>query len=174
MLPNFFVKYPNYIATDGERFYVIDDGAIKIFNRNFNLISSFSDPEKLKFPTAVSVDKYNIYCTDPELGQIVVYSKRDTVKFLRGIKDILIAPVDVKYDSTLNCLFVADLGLKGIAKVVGDKVEKIFKAENLGGLKFPRSLDLKSGLIFIADADKIVCVDTTLAERSARLVLRSK
>ncbi len=170
----FFVKYPNYIATDGERFYVIDDGAIKIFNRNFNLISSFSDPEKLKFPTAVSVDKYNIYCTDPELGQIVVYSKRDTVKFLRRIKDILIAPVDVKYDSTLNCLFVADLGLKGIAKVVGDKVEKIFKAENLGGLKFPRSLDLKSGLIFIADADKIVCVDTTLAERSARLVLRSK
>lgn len=170
----FFVKYPNYITTDGERFYLLDDGAIKIFDRNFKLLSSFSDPEKLKSPTAISVDKYNIYFADPEIGQIVVYSKRDTIKFLRRIKDILIAPVDVKYDSTSNCLFVADLGLKGIAKVVGDKVEKIFKAENLNGLKFPRSIDLKAGLIFIADADKIVCVDTTLTERSARLILRGR
>ncbi len=170
----FLVKYPSYITTDGEKFYVIDDGALKIFDRNFKLLSSFSDPEKLKFPTAVAVDKYNIYCADPELGQIVVYSKRDTIKFLRKLKDILIAPVDVKYDSVLNCLFVADLGLKGIAKVVDDKVERIFKAESLNGLNFPRSIDLKAGLIFIADADKIVCVDTTLAERSARLILRGK
>ncbi|MCS7229142.1 MAG: hypothetical protein NZ923_03785 [Candidatus Kryptonium sp.] len=168
----FMVKYPTYISNDGEKFYVIDDGAIKIFDRSFKIVASFADPANLKFPTAVAADKYNLYCADPELGQISVYSKRDTIRFTRKIKDVLIKPVDIKYDSTLNCFFVADIGLKGVAKLVNDKVERVFRAENLGGLKLPRSIDLKSGLIFIADADKIVRVDTTLSEYSARLILR--
>ncbi|MEN3037972.1 MAG: hypothetical protein ABDI07_02270 [Candidatus Kryptonium sp.] len=168
----FMVKYPTYISNDGERFYVIDDGAIKIFDHSFKPVASFADPTNLKFPTAVAADKHNLYCTDPELGQILVYSKRDTIKFIKRIKDVLIKPVDIKYDSTLNCLFVADIGLKGVAKLVNDKVEKIFKAEKLGGLKLPRSMDLKSGLIFIADANKVIRVDTTLSEHSAKLVLR--
>lgn len=168
----FMVKYPSYISTDGEKFYVIDNGAIKIFDRNFKLISSFTDPLNLKFPTAIAVDKYNIYCTDPELGRIAIYSKRDTIKFIGKIQESLIMPVDIKYDSVSNCFFVADVGLKGIVKLTSNKVEKIFKAENLGGLNLPRSIDVKSGLIFIADADKIIRVDTTLSEASAKLILK--
>ncbi len=168
----FMVKYPNYIHTDGEKFYIIDDGAVKIFDRNFKLIYSFTDPANLKFPTSIAVDKYNIYCTDPELGYIAVYPKRDTIKLLRRIKGELIAPVDVKYDSLSNSFFVADVGLKAVIKISNDKVEKIFKGEGIGGLKFPRSIDLKSGMIFIADADKIVAVDTTLSEERAKLILK--
>lgn len=168
----FMVKYPNYIHTDGEKFYIIDDGAVKIFDKNFKLIYSFTDPTNLKFPTSIAVDKYNIYCADPELGYIAVYPKRDSIKLLRKIKDELIAPVDVKYDSLSNSLFVADVGLKAIVKISNDKVEKIFKGEGIGGLKFPRSIDLKLGMIFIADADKIVAVDTTLSEERAKLILK--
>jgi len=167
----FMVKYPNYIYADAEKFYVIDDKALKIFNRDFRLISSFTDPDNLKFPSAVASDRYNIYCADPVLGYIAIYSKKD-LKFIGRIKDELIAPVDVKYDSTSNSLFVADAGLKAVVKIVGGKSEKIFKAEELGGLKLPRSIDLKSGIIFIADADKIVSVDTTLSENKARLILK--
>ncbi len=166
----FMVKYPSYVSADPERFYVIDDGAVKIFNRDFRLISSFMDPDNLKFPSAITSDKYNIYCADPVLGHIVVYSKRET-KLVGKIKDKLIAPVDVKYDSTSNSLFVADAGLRAVVKITGDKVEKVFKCENFGGLKFPRSIDLKDNIIFIADADKIVSVDATLSEASVRLIL---
>lgn len=168
----FVVKYPNHISTDGEKFYVIDNGAIKIFDRNFKLISSFADPVNLKFPTAIAVDKYNIYCADPELGVLSIYSKRDTIRFVGKLREPLIMPVDIKYDSISNSFFVADVGLKSIVKLSNNKVEKVFKAENLGGLKLPRSIDIKSGLIFIADADKIVRVDTTLSEASSKLILK--
>jgi hypothetical protein len=169
----FMVKYPGYIYADADGFYIIDDGVIKIFNQNFRLKSSFSDPDNLKFPTAIATDKHNIYCTDPVLGHIVVYLKRET-KLIDKIKDKLISPIDIKFDTTMNSLFVADIGLKAIVKVTNGKVEKIFKGEKFGGLKFPRSIDLRSGMIFIADADKILSVDTTLSEDKARLILRRK
>lgn len=172
-IAEFMVKYPSYIWADANGFYIIDDGAIKIFNQNFKLTASFSDPDNLKFPTAIATDKYNIYCADPVLGHIAVYSKKE-MKLVDKIKDKLVSPVDVKFDSTKNAFFVADVGLKAVVEVVGGKVEKIFKAEKLGGLKFPRSIDLKAGVIFIADVDKIIAVDTTLSEDKARLVLRSK
>ncbi len=169
----FMVKYPSYICADADGFYIIDDGTIKIFNQNFRLTASFSDPDNLKFPTAIATDKYNLYCTDPVLGHIAIYSKRET-KLLGKIKNKLISPVDVKFDTTTNSLFVADLGLKAVVEIVDGNVEKIFKAEKLGGLKFPRSIDLRKGIIFIADADKMVAVDTTLSEDKARLILRGK
>ncbi len=165
----FMVKMPNYIFSDGDRIYVIDGSAIKIFNQDFRLISTFTDPDNLKFPTAVASDKYNIYCADPTLGHIAVYSKSSN-KFLRSVKSSLVAPIDIKYDSLSNSIYVSDIGLKAIVKVKNEKVEKIFKAEELGGLKFPRCIDFKYGMIYIADADKIVSIDTTFSK--AKLVLK--
>ncbi|CUU04068.1 hypothetical protein JGI1_00892 [Candidatus Thermokryptus mobilis] len=165
----FMVKMPNYIYADAERIYVIDGSAIKIFNRDFRLMSSFTDPENLKFPTAIASDKYNIYCADPTLGHIAVYSKSSN-KFLRSIKGQFVAPVDLKYDSVSNSIYVADVGLKAVVKVRGEKVEKTFEADEFGGLKFPRSIDLKYGMIYIADADKVVSIDTTFTR--AKIVLK--
>ncbi len=169
----FMVKYPSYICADADGFYIIDDGTIKIFDKNFRLKSSFSDPDNLKFPTAIATDKHNIYCADPVLGHIAVYLKRE-MKLIDKIKDKLVSPIDVKFDTTMNSLFVADIGFKAIVKVVNGKVEKFFKAEKLGGLKFPRSIDLKFGMIFIVDADRIIAVDTTLSEDNPKLILRRK
>jgi len=165
----FMVKMPNYIFSDGDKIYVIDGSAVKIFTQDFRLVSSFTDPDNLKFPTAVASDKYNIYCTDPTLGHIAVYSKSSN-KFLRSIKGHFVAPVDLKYDSVSNSIYVADVGLKAVVKVRGEKVEKTFKADEFGGLKFPRSIDLKYGMIYIADADKVVSVDTTFTR--AKIVLK--
>jgi hypothetical protein len=165
----FMVKMPNYIFSDGDKIYVIDGSAVKIFTQDFRLVSSFTDPDNLKFPTAVASDKYNIYCADPTLGHIAVYSKSSN-KFLRSIKGHFVAPVDLKYDSVSNSIYVADVGLKAVVKVRGEKVEKTFKADEFGGLKFPRSIDLKYGMIYIADADKVVSVDTTFTR--AKIVLK--
>jgi hypothetical protein len=165
----FMVKMPNYIFFDGDKIYVIDGSAVKIFTQDFRLVSSFTDPDNLKFPTAVASDKYNIYCADPTLGHIAVYSKSSN-KFLRSIKGHFVAPVDLKYDSVSNSIYVADVGLKAVVKVRGEKVEKTFKADEFGGLKFPRSIDLKYGMIYIADADKVVSVDTTFTR--AKIVLK--
>jgi len=165
----FMVKMPNYIFSDGNKIYVIDGSAVKIFTQDFRLVSSFTDPDNLKFPTAVASDKYNIYCADPTLGHIAVYSKSSN-KFLKSIKGHFVAPVDLKYDSVSNSIYVADVGLKAVAKVRGEKVEKTFKADEFGGLKFPRSIDLKYGMIYIADADKVVSVDTTFTR--AKIVLK--
>jgi hypothetical protein len=165
----FMVKMPNYIFSDGDKIYVIDGSAVKIFTQDFRLVSSFTDPDNLKFPTAVASDKYNIYCADPTLGHIAVYSKSSN-KFLRNIKGHFVAPVDLKYDSVSNSIYVADVGLKAVVKVRGEKVEKTFKADEFGGLKFPRSIDLKYGMIYIADADKVVSVDTTFTR--AKIVLK--
>jgi hypothetical protein len=165
----FMVKMPNYIFSDGDKIYVIDGSAVKIFTQDFRLVSSFTDPDNLKFPTAVASDKYNIYCADPTLGHIAVYSKSSN-KFLRSIKGHFVAPVDLKYDSVSNSIYVADVGLKAVVKVRGEKVEKTFNADEFGGLKFPRSIDLKYGMIYIADADKVVSVDTTFTR--AKIVLK--
>jgi hypothetical protein len=165
----FMVKMPNYIFSDGDKIYVIDGSAVKIFTQDFRLVSSFTDPDNLKFPTAVASDKYNIYCADPTLGHIAVYSKSSN-KFLRSIKGHFVTPVDLKYDSVSNSIYVADVGLKAVVKVRGEKVEKTFKADEFGGLKFPRSIDLKYGMIYIADADKVVSVDTTFTR--AKIVLK--
>jgi hypothetical protein len=165
----FMVKMPNYIFSDGDKIYVIDGSAVKIFTQDFRLVSSFTDPDNLKFPTAVASDKYNIYCADPTIGHIAVYSKSSN-KFLRSIKGHFVAPVDLKYDSVSNSIYVADVGLKAVVKVRGEKVEKTFKAVEFGGLKFPRSIDLKYGMIYIVDADKVVSVDTTFTR--AKIVLK--
>jgi hypothetical protein len=165
----FMVKMPNYIFSDRDKIYVIDGSAVKIFTQDFRLVSSFTDPDNLKFPTAVASDKYNIYCADPTLGHIAVYSKSSN-KFLKSIKGHFVAPVDLKYDSVSNSIYVADVGLKAVVKVRGEKVEKTFKADEFGGLKFPRSIDLKYGMIYIADADKVVSVDTTFTR--AKIVLK--
>jgi DNA-binding beta-propeller fold protein YncE len=161
MLGQFYLKEPYAIAVESGGYYVIDGNHVKIFNRFFRPVSTFTDPENIKNPTAIAVDGSSIYIADPVLGQVSIFSKVDN-KFVGSIKDVFIKPYDVKVDS-LGRLLVVDAGLGAIVRVVDSRVDKIYRAESIGGFKFPRAISLIDDRVFIADMDRIVVIDSSLS-----------
>ncbi len=176
------LKAPVAVAVDdADRAYVIDNHEVKVFDggrqwRHEKSVGQFittsSDTIVLKDPKNLSVKGDLLYVADAGRHEVLVISTKD-FRCVNRFRDRLSAPWDVKVDA-YGTAFVADAGNRGIMKfdARGD-FQDAFYARSLGGLIAPRGVAINGDELLVADMERIVVTDTSLADVKPTVVFKN-
>ncbi len=88
-------NFPTSVCLHSEKYFVLDSGnkRIQIFDKKGNFISFFGQDDNLMMPTGITSDRINLYVSDPEKNQILVYNGNGELQ--DSIKTIVNRPSDL-------------------------------------------------------------------------------